>query len=101
MERHPVDVWGLTAGTQVPPHLQTFFLCFRDGILADRPLRDYWASIVPHASKWETVEANELGLARLLKRSVTPGRVSTPPHHRGAQPDHRGWEALLAAGSRS
>ena len=99
MERHPVDVWGLTAGTQVLPHLQTYFLYFREGILADRPLRDYWASIVPHASKWETVEANELGLARLLKaerytwQSVYP---APPP----GEPNRTigGWEALLAAG---
>ncbi len=99
MERHPVDVWGMTTGTQVLPHLQTFFLYFRDGVLCDRPLRDFWARVRPHETKWETVVANELGLAQLMSRErYTWGSAYSAPAPGEPNRSMAGWESLLDDG---
>ena len=60
------DVWGLTDTHQFCHHLQSYFLGYRGGVLADRPLQDFFAGVRQERSKWEIIKHNELALSRLL-----------------------------------
>lgn len=62
------DAWSVTSSTQVDFHLQSFFLGFRGGILADRPLRAFWRGIRHYEDKRRVIEAYEVGLSRLMAR---------------------------------
>jgi lipopolysaccharide biosynthesis protein len=95
------DVWGLTDTRQFRPHLQSYFLGFCDGVLVDRPLREFWADIRDETEKLRIVFQNEIGLSRLLQEE---GYVQVPafPHELFADPGEnpviKGWERLLEGG---
>ena len=97
----PVDVWGLTDTQQFGSHLQSYFLGFRDGVLAERPLARFWAGIVHDDDKQQVILRNELGFSRLLRAE---GFAHTPafPHERlvgpGQNPVIKGWRRLLELG---
>lgn len=97
----PVDVWGLTDSQQFGSHMQSYFLGFRDGVLAERPLARFWAGIVHDEDKQQIIMRNELGLSRLFQRE---GFAHTPafPHERvvgpGQNPVIKGWKRLLDLG---
>jgi lipopolysaccharide biosynthesis protein len=101
LERTPVDVWGLTDTQQFAPHLQSYFLGFCNGILADGPLREFWAGIRDSRDKRQVILWNELGLSRILREE---GYVQAPafPHEhfapRGQNPVVLGWKRLLERG---
>jgi hypothetical protein len=100
-EATEVDVWGLTDTYQYFHHLQSYFVGFRGGILADRPLQRFFRDIRIEASKWDIIRRNELGLNKLLHdegyatavafRSETIVAV-------GENPVIKGWWKLLANG---
>lgn len=97
----PVDVWGLTDTYQFAHHLQSYFLGFTGGILADRPLRQFWADIRHETDKGQIIMRSEVGLSRLLEEE---GYVRVPafPHESlvaaGQNPVIIGWRQLLARG---
>ena len=97
----PVDVWGVTDTQQFGHHLQSYFMGFRDGVLAERPLARFWAGIRHHADKQQIIMQNELGLSRLLRAE---GFVFAPqfPHEgivpSGQNPTIIGWRRLLELG---
>jgi len=66
-EETRADVWGLTDTYQFRHHLQSYFLGFASGVLADRPLRQFWANVRHEVDKGEIVLRNEIGLSRLLE----------------------------------
>jgi lipopolysaccharide biosynthesis protein len=100
-DRAPVDVWGLTDTQQFGSHLQSYFLGFREGVLAERPLRRFWADIRHHTDKQQIIFDNEIGLSHLLRLE---GYVQAPnfPHERvvppGQNPVIKGWRRLLDLG---
>lgn len=62
-----VDVWGLTSSQQFEPHLQSYFLGFRGGLLGMKPLRTFWSNVRDEQEKIRIIFRNELGLSRLLR----------------------------------
>jgi lipopolysaccharide biosynthesis protein len=100
-DQRPVDVWGLTDGQQFGRHLQSYFLGFRDGVLAERPLARFWAGIRHIDDKQELIFRNELGLSALLRDE---GYAHAPaiPHEKvvraGDNPVIKGWRKLLELG---
>ena len=95
------DVWGLTDSTQFGSHLQSYFLAFCGGVLADKPLRRFWSSIRDETEKQQIIVRNEIGLSRLLREE---GYVQVPAfsHERFVRPGQNpvivGWESLLEEG---
>jgi lipopolysaccharide biosynthesis protein len=95
------DVWGLTDSNQFEPHLQSYFLGFAGGVLADRPLTKFWASIGEESEKLQIIFRNELGLSRLLREE---GYVQVPAFaheavvEAGQNPVIVGWRRLLEQG---
>jgi lipopolysaccharide biosynthesis protein len=65
-ESSDADAWGVTGSFQYVFHLQSFFLGFRNGILADRPLRRFWRGIRHFDDKKKVIQRYELGLSALL-----------------------------------
>jgi lipopolysaccharide biosynthesis protein len=101
LDRTPADVWGLTDTQQFGSHLQSYFLAFCNGVLAERPLQRFWSEIRHETDKTEIIMRNELGLSRLLHAE---GYVRVPEfsHERvvlpGLNPVIKGWRRLLDLG---
>lgn len=101
MAELPVDVWGMTSSAQFGHHLQSYFLCFRDGILGDPPLRRFWRSVRVERTKQEIIMRNEVGLGRLLSREAYSTAAAFPYYlavASGQNPTILGWHRLIDAG---
>lgn len=100
-ERTGADVWSLTDSRQFGLHLQSYFLGFRGGILADPPLRRFWSNVGVYDEKFDIIQKNELGLSRLL---FNEGYVATSAFRAdtvagpGENPVIKGWWRLLEGG---
>jgi lipopolysaccharide biosynthesis protein len=95
------DVWGLTDSDQFAPHLQSYFLGFRDGVLADRPLAKFWARIGDEPEKLQIIFRNEIGLSRLLRDEgylQVPAFAHESVVGAGQNPVIVGWRRLLEHG---
>lgn len=100
-ERSDTDVWGATNTLQFTPHLQSYFTGYKNGILQDRALRQFWSSLSDAESKQAIIDRYEIGLSELLHVEsyvTTPwidyGRVVEP----GENPAIRGWRRLIDLG---
>jgi lipopolysaccharide biosynthesis protein len=100
-ESSTADVWALTDTRQFFHHLQSYFMGFKNGVLADPPLTRFWSGVRQERSKWEIIRHNELALSRLLYRegyvmqaAFRADDVVRP----GENPVIRGWRSLLAMG---
>ncbi|MCS5722035.1 rhamnan synthesis F family protein [Herbiconiux sp. CPCC 203407] len=60
------DVWGGTWTSQFMPHLQSFLLGFKGGVLEDPALRHFWSELPEQSNKTDIIDKYELGLSRLL-----------------------------------
>jgi lipopolysaccharide biosynthesis protein len=95
------DVWGLTDSTQFHHHLQSYCLGFTRQSLRKPPLVRFWRGIRSWASRIEVIQANELGLSRLLANEhfVTEAAI---PYWRvvkeNENPTLLGWRRLLDLG---
>lgn len=95
------DVWGVTDSTQFHHHLQSYCLGFARQSLREAPLARFWGGIRSWASRIEVIQANELGLSRLLasEHFVTEAAI---PYWRvvkeNQNPTILGWRRLLDLG---
>lgn len=100
-ESSTVDVWGATDTTQFVPHLQSYFLGFRNGILGEAPLRQFWTRLRRARDKRQIIEMYEMGLSKLL---FSEGYVTGAwfDHERAVEPGQNpaiiGWKRLLDLG---
>jgi Rhamnan synthesis protein F len=95
------DVWGLTDTYQFAHHLQSYFIGFRGGILADGPLAKFWTDVRVEKTKWDIIRRNELGLNRLLHNEGYSTTAAFPAHTivtGGDNPVIKGWWHLLENG---
>jgi lipopolysaccharide biosynthesis protein len=100
-EQAAADVWAMTDNHQYFHHLQSYFLGFRGGVLADQPLTRFWSDIRVEPSKWEVIENNELGLSRLLYREgyqMTSAFRADQIVEPGENPVIKGWWRLMRDG---
>jgi hypothetical protein len=95
------DVWGLTETLQFARHLQSYFVGYRGGVLADAPLDWFWRGVRHHADKQTIIHRNEIGLGRLLESEgyavdamFGAGQVVPPADN----PTIAGWRTLLERG---
>ena len=95
------DVWAATNTIQFQPHIQSYFVGYRNGILADPALRQFWTELVVEVEKEKIIHRYELGLSRLMfAEGITTSacfesvRISSPT----ANPTIGGWRTLLDLG---
>lgn len=95
------DVWGGTWTSQFMPHLQSFLLGFRGGVLNDPALRHFWHELPEQQNKADIIHNYELGLSRLLQGEgyVTGAWFDYELVVRFTQnPTIQGWRGLLELG---
>jgi len=95
------DVWGGTFTGQYMPHLQSFLLGFRGGVLADADLKHFWQNLPEQATKFDIIDKYELGLSRLLQGEgyVTGAWFDYElVVHYTQNPTIQGWKGLLDLG---
>jgi lipopolysaccharide biosynthesis protein len=66
MEAHDCDFWGMSSSQEVVPHLQSYFLVFRNRVLRDRSFRGFFACVEKERSKLDVVVKYEIGLSKTL-----------------------------------
>lgn len=97
----PADVWAATSSLQVRPHLQSYFLRFRPGVLADPALVAFFDGVRHLTNKMAIVHRYEIGLSRALARAGISTAAGFPSATLGAgtaNPTLVAWDALLRAG---
>lgn len=62
------DFWGVTKNNAIFPHVQSFFLVFRQSVFQSGVFRTFWERIVPLKGKYEMVDAYEVGLSETLTK---------------------------------
>lgn len=93
--------WGLTSTEQFIPHLQSYFLGFRDGVLADPNVRRFWRSVRHEDDKTRIIQTYELGMSRMLYgeaiayTAFLPSELLVAP---GQNPTIEGWRQMLERG---
>lgn len=95
------DLWALTNSTQDCPHLQSYLTGFTDGVLARKPLRDFWDGIRVQPSKRHLIRAYEMGLSRLARRKKLTTSACFPWRsvaQKGQNPTSLGWRRLILSG---
>ena len=100
-ERSPTDVWSLTDSYQLGRHMQSFFVGFNGGVLAERPLRTFFRRVRVEPEKMEVVRRYELGLTETCLRgaySMTTMFRSQDLGIGAENPTLAGWQRLLLAG---
>jgi len=100
-ESSTADAWGAVANPQIMPHLQSFFLGFRNGMLDDPPLKEFWRSIRPQTEKMDYVMKYELGLNRALWSESYAMQSANPYGSLGlakVNPTLDQWNELLMRG---
>ena len=59
-------VWGLSGSLQHRPHVQSFFVGYKDGMLGHPAMRRFWSDVRVESRKAKIVRFNELGLSEAL-----------------------------------
>lgn len=100
-EASTVDVWAATSTHQFIDHLQSYFLGFRNGVLADASLKQFFHRLPAVSEKSAIIERYELGLSRRLfaegftmSAAFESERVTTATEN----PTIAGWRELLRLG---
>jgi lipopolysaccharide biosynthesis protein len=100
-EQAKADVWAMTDTHQYFHHLQSYFLGFRGGVLADQPLANFWSDVRVEDSKWDVIRNSELGLSRFLYgegyQMTSAFRADEIVQH-GDNPVIKGWWRLMDRG---
>lgn len=97
----PADVWAVTSSLQITSHLQSYFLRFRQGVLAEPALAAHFRSVRHLRRKMAIVRKYELGLTEVVNRAGLRTGVWRSPEQLGVGADNptlRGWHELLDSG---
>lgn len=102
IEASPARVWAATANHWPTDHLQSYLLAFSGGVLAEPPLRRFFAGVGPQPSKTQVIRTYEFGLSSLVAAEGLTTGVGWDQADLGLEPGDDavlgGWEALLDAG---
>lgn len=100
-EASDADVWALVDTTQEKYHVQSYFVGYRHGVLADPALRKFWDNIRVEPEKLMIVRRYEIGGTQWLLRHGYTIEVAFPYATvvaEGFNPTSFGWRRLLAHG---
>lgn len=98
---HDGAVWGLVSTTQDGPHLQSHFVGYRGGVLAEGPLARFWDDIRVEPSKRDLILRYEIGQhAVALEAGYEVGSAFpwSLVVNDGQNPTSLGWRRLLIWG---
>lgn len=94
-------VWGLVDSTQRGYHVQSHFVGYQDGCLAEPPLASFWRDIRVESDKQDIIDNYEIGLGTLIAAAQLGTSVCFPSAlvvAEGDNPTIQGWRRLLLHG---
>lgn len=95
-EAASAPLWGLVESRQHRRHLQSFFLGFRDGVLADPRLRAFWDQVRVEPRRTKVLRYGELGLAETEQEAGLSWSALHPAAEgSSANPTLTAWADLL------
>lgn len=100
-ETTSADVWAATNTRQFVPHLQSYLLGFRGGVLADPAVRQFWRGVKHLEDKGRIIGEYELGLSHLLRFEGITTRAWFASERVVAPTDNpviAGWRRLIELG---
>ncbi|MCB0915760.1 MAG: hypothetical protein KDC23_08685 [Actinobacteria bacterium] len=100
-DTEPYDIWGLMDSTHIAHHVQSYWVGYRGGVLAEPALRDFWQGIRIERSKAHIIKRYEVGAMRYWRRygySVGVGFPFGLVVNEGFNPASFGWRRLLDFG---
>lgn len=100
-EESAADVWAVTSSLQLAPHLQSYFLRFRPGVLGLPELVTFFDGVRHLTNKVAIVRRYELGLSAAVAAAGLTGVAGFPAASLGAgrhNPTIATWRELMAAG---
>lgn len=66
MQATECDFWGPTECATDAPHLQSYFLVFRERLLRSESFAAFWRSVLPYRDKHQVIRSYEIGLTRFF-----------------------------------
>ncbi len=100
-EQSSSNVWAATSTRQFIDHLQSYFVGYRNGILADPALKQFYANLPVVSDKSRIIERYEIGLSRLLMAEGFTTSAAYEWSQVVPAPDNPtigGWRELLRLG---
>lgn len=100
-ESSKCDVWAATINNEFFPHLQSFFVGYKNMILATKVLSLFWNEISVQETKDAVIQKYELGLSRLLFSEAFIIDAAFPSEiivDYALNPTIIGWERLMDLG---
>ncbi|WRS30226.1 glycoside hydrolase family 99-like domain-containing protein [Actinomycetaceae bacterium MB13-C1-2] len=95
------DVFALTESYQIEHHFQSFFVLFRNGVLAEEPWVRFFESVRQERSKENIIQVYEFGLMRTCELYGYSWDVMLDAQTTAlseGNPTFDGWKVLLDAG---
>ncbi len=100
-EKSKADVWGVTESRQFGPHLQSYMVGYRGGVLGASALKKFWSRIKVQESKEKLILKYELGLTKVVRRNFLSYGSFLPAGYvvyGDENPAIVGWRRLLDRG---
>ncbi|HSW29002.1 MAG TPA: rhamnan synthesis F family protein [Longimicrobiales bacterium] len=94
-------VWGLTDSLELAPHIQSYCVGFKRGVLEQPELRRFWDGIRVEADKERVVRRYEIGLSGVIRRMgiEAEAAIAAADVVEGTDnPTLHGWRRLLERG---
>lgn len=101
IDSEPCDIWGLMDSTHIAHHVQSYWVGYRGGVLAEPPLREFWRGVRVERSKTHIINRYEVGAMRYWRRygyEVGVGFGYDLVVNEGFNPASFGWRRLLEFG---
>lgn len=80
MENRKCDVWSATMSVDPVEHLQSYFLVFKNNVINNKTILDYFLNVEKKSSFFEVVFSYETPLLILLKNLGYSTGAFAPPH---------------------
>lgn len=100
-ESAPGDIWGLLDSTHIAHHVQSYWVGYRGGVLAEAPMRRFWGDIRVEVNKQHIINRYEVGAMRYWRKNgyhVTVGFPFDLVVREGFNPASFGWRRLFDFG---
>jgi len=69
MEQRECDFWGITECFALQPHVQSYFLVFKQQVIRSPEFAAFWDSVLPYRDKWEVILSYEVGMSVWLRQA--------------------------------
>ncbi|HUL00927.1 MAG TPA: rhamnan synthesis F family protein [Nitrospirota bacterium] len=69
MSKRNNDFWGITECFQIRPHIQSYFLVFKNNVINSKAFHLFWNGVLPSNDKNQVVLSYEIGLTQWLIES--------------------------------